>query len=395
MSVAQRNGAERIEPERIERSERSERLSVQPVTDHWGFTLLRPHWNELLHASAADNPFLTWEWLHAWWTQLGEQRGLHLVVIRSDEQIVAIAPFHLVAGPLAWFSRLEFLGTGYAGSDYLDVITRRGYETAAASALATYLASARLALHLQHVRPDATVAMVARQLQQAGWTCAVASDGTCPVVPLDGHTWDSYLATLGSSHRANVRRRLRALEQQFDVRFERAGTESERRELLQQLATFHSRRWSDRGGSTAFLTPAVRAFQDEATRRAFAHGVLRLYALRLDGELAAVMYGFSRGGRFYFYQHGFDDRFKDHSVGLVLMGLTIRAALEEGAREFDMLWGVEPYKFLWARDSRLLQRIELFPVHIGGTIHRRAIAARRGVRTLARRVLSLGAHLWS
>lgn len=372
-----------------------EHLTVQCVRDHWGFTLLRPHWNALLRASDADNPFLTWEWLHTWWTQLSDQRGLHLVIVRAGDDVVAIAPFLIVNGPLGWFSRLEFLGTGHAGSDYLDVIVREGYEGAAATALARYLRSANLALHLRHVRPDSTAALVAQQLAGAGWTATVSPDGTCPVAVLDGQSWDSYLATLGSSHRANFRRRLRALEQQFDVRFEAAATESERRELLQALTEFHSRRWNDRGGSTAFLTPAVRAFQDEATRRAFARGLLRMYALRLNGATAAVMYGFAYGGRFYFYQHGFDDRFKDHSVGLVLMGLSIRAALEEGAREFDMLWGVESYKFLWARDSRALQRIELFPVHVGGMIHRRAIVARQSVRTLARRVLSLGAHLWS
>ena len=370
-------------------------LTVQCVRDHWGFTMLRPHWNALLRASDADNPFLTWEWLHTWWTQLSDQRGLHLVILRAGDDVVAIAPFRTVNGPFAWFSRLEFLGTGYAGSDYLDVIVRRGYEAEAAAALARHLRSANLALHLRHVRPDSIAALVAQQLAGTGWAVTVSPDGTCPVAMLDGQTWDSYLATLGSSHRANFRRRLRALEQQFDVSFETAATESERRELLQVLADFHDRRWRDRGGSTAFPTPAVRAFQDVATRRAFARGLLRMYALRLNGAPVAVMYGFAYGGRFYFYQHGFDDGLKNHSVGQVLMGLTIRAALEEGAREFDMLWGVESYKFLWARDSRALHRIELFPVHVGGMIHRRAVTAQRRVRTLARRVLSLGAHLWS
>jgi CelD/BcsL family acetyltransferase involved in cellulose biosynthesis len=107
------------------------------------------------------------------------------------------------------------------------------------------------------------------------------------------------------------------------------------------------------------------------------------------------MYGFNDGVRFSFYQHGFDDAFKAHSVGLVLMGLTIRAAIEEGAGEFDMLWGVEPYKFLWAPETRTLERIELFPVHLGGTIQRHAIEAQRGVRTLARRVLAIGESLGS
>jgi CelD/BcsL family acetyltransferase involved in cellulose biosynthesis len=72
------------------------------------------------------------------------------------------------------------------------------------------------------------------------------------------------------------------------------------------------------------------------------------------------------------------------------MALTIRAAIDDGADEFDMLWGVESYKSLWTRESRVLQRAELFPLDVGGTVHRRAVEARRGVSQLARRVLSLG-----
>jgi CelD/BcsL family acetyltransferase involved in cellulose biosynthesis len=120
-----------------------------------------------------------------------------------------------------------------------------------------------------------------------------------------------------------------------------------------------------------------------------------MYVLRLNGEAAAVMYGFNYGGRFYFYQHGFDDRYKAQSLGLALMGLTIGAVIDEGAREFDMLWGVEPYKFLWAREVRTLQRIELFPSTIGGTLQRRAADVRRKAGRLARHFLSIGKALGS
>ena len=77
-----------------------------------------------------------------------------------------------------------------------------------------------------------------------------------------------------------------------------------------------------------------------------------MYVLRLNGAPVAVMYGFLYNGTFSFYQHGFDDQYQQHSIGLVLMALSIRAAIEEGAGEFDMLWGLEPYKFLWAHDTR-------------------------------------------
>jgi len=117
---------------------------------------------------------------------------------------------------------------------------------------------------------------------------------------------------------------------------------------------------------------------------------LNMYALRLDDTIAAVMYGFNYGGRFYFYQHGYDDRYSSHSIGLVLMALTVQAAIADGALEFDMLWGPEAYKALWARETRGLQRIEMFPLRLGEAMHRHAADARRGVAQLARRVLSLG-----
>jgi CelD/BcsL family acetyltransferase involved in cellulose biosynthesis len=167
-------------------------------------------------------------------------------------------------------------------------------------------------------------------------------------------------------------------------------THKEREDALSVLAVWSERRWKDCGGSTAFMTPAVRAFQDQVTRRALEKGWLLMYVLRLNGEAAAVMYGFNYSGRFYFYQHGFDDRYKTQSLGLVLLGLTIRAVIDEGAREFDMLWGDETYKFLWAREVCALQRIELFPSNIGGALRRRAVVMRRNAGKLARHCLSLG-----
>jgi CelD/BcsL family acetyltransferase involved in cellulose biosynthesis len=348
-----------------------------------------------LRASASNNPFLTWEWLHTWWVHLRESSALRLIVVRAGDELIAIAPMRLVTNPLSFLSRLEFIGTGDAGSDYLDLIVRRGRETDAIQAIARHLQARGLAVRFNHLPPTSLAARLAAELAGDGWTTTTADDGTCPIIPLEGQTFDTYLATLGSSHRANVRRRIKALGQQFEVRFDPITTDAERRQMLAALAAFHDRRYADRGGSSAFSAPAVRAFQEELTRRALEHGWLRMFALRLNGELAAVMYGFNHGGTFYFYQHGFDDRYKAQSVGLVLMGLSVRAAIDEGAREFDMLWGTEPYKFLWARDARILQRIELFPLHLGGTIHRHAIEARRSVGKLARRVLSFGESLGS
>ena len=367
-------------------------IRVEAIDTAWGLTTLRPQWNALLRASSADGPFLTWEWLHAWWNNLAASSSLKVVVVRDGDELIAIAPFRVALHPLPWFSRLEFLGTGHAGSDYLDLIVRSGREEDAVRAIAQWLKVQRITMRLDHVPEASLAARVAEHLTADGWTSSTTPDGVCPLIPLAGHTWDSFLATLGSAHRANVRRRLRGIEQQFQTRFELVTTESVRKSALEALARFHDRRFKQAGGSSAFCTPAVRAFQDEATRRALDRGWLRMYVLRLNGEIAAVMYGFFYNRQFYFYQHGFDDRYARHSIGLVLMALTLRAALDEGAQAFDLLWGTEGYKSLWAREARMLRRIQLFPPHAAGRIHRRAVEARRRIGRLARRVLTPGEH---
>lgn len=363
----------------------SDAIRVECVDTLWGLTALRPQWDELLRASAANGPFLTWEWLHAWWTHLHGRGVLNVLVVREGTRLVAIAPLMLARGAMPGFSRLEFLGTGHAGSDYLDLIVRIGREAAALQVLTRFLQTQRTAMRLDHLPEGSLGARLAERLAVNGWTAAISPAGLCPVIPLAGHSWDSYLATLGSAHRANVRRRLRAIGQQFEMRFEPVTTESGRRDALEALGRFHERRFGADGGSTAFLTPALRAFQEDATRLALGGGWLRMYVLWLNGAQAAVMYGFLHHRQFYFYQHGFDERYSRSSAGLVVMALTVRAAIEEGAQTFDLLWGTEAYKALWARETRALAQIDLFQPGMAGRVHRGAVETRRRLGTLARR----------
>jgi len=355
------------------------------IDSAWSFSALRPEWSSLLRASASASPFLTWEWLHTWWTHLGGSSRLRMVAVRAGTELIAVAPFRAATGT-AYLPCLDMLATGDVGSDYLDVIVRRGREAEALPAIEQFVRSQRTTLRLTHLGPSAVADLLADRLHASGWARTTTACGTCPYIPLVGHTWDSYLATLGSSHRANVRRRIRALDQKFDVRFERVTGDTQRREALAKLFEYHDRRFDERG--TAFGTDDMRAFHDELTRRALDRGWLRMFVLRLDGAAAAVMYGFLYDGTFYFYQHGFDEQFQQHSIGLVLMALSIRAAIDEGAGEFDMLWGVEPYKFLWARQTRELRTLLLFPPRIGGQIHRGLFHARRQAKALIGRYVS-------
>jgi CelD/BcsL family acetyltransferase involved in cellulose biosynthesis len=370
-------------PDRVE----PRALAVQAVDDVDRFADVRDEWTDLLRHSSANNPFLTWEWLHTWWTHLGGRRTLQILTARdANGRLLGIAP--LCASRHRWplFSQLEFLGTGWAGSDYLDLIARRGYEGECAEAFAGWLRMHAQTVRLDHLRPAALAVTLGGRLAEGGWNRESMPSGICPFAKLQGHSWESYVDTLRPSQRTRCRRYLNTLRNKFDVSFTSAETESQRHDALTALMGFHELRWTARGGSTAFQTPTLRAFHHDVTSRALKAGWLRLSALRLNDEIAAVTYCFYVNGRFYLYQHGFNPRFWQYSVGVVVLGLTIRTAIDEGAAEFDMLFGEEPYKSLWAIETRQLERVELFPPHFSGRLHRRTVDAERSMRMLARRI---------
>ena len=362
-------------------------LRVETIADAEEFTGLRDEWSMLLAASPSNNLFLTWEWLHTWWTHLGGSAQLTLLTVRRGSELVAIAPFLSRGRSLLGAPRLSFLATGRVGSDYLDVIVRRGAETAAIPALASQLVRMGAILEMNQLRITSSAgSRLARELRAWGGRVRATRTHRCPYIDLRGLTFETYLGSLGPEHRYSFQRKLRKLETRHDLRFERVSSESRRVELLPVLFELHRQRWSERGGSDGLAGAGVLEFHDDLTRLALARGWLRLFVLWLGAEPAATLYGFQYGGVFYFYQSGFDPRFSRLSVGLVAMGLAIKSAIAEGAAEFDLLHGEEAYKFHWASATRRLGRLAVFP---GGPLGRLACAV-SGVfdrtRRLARRL---------
>jgi len=366
-------------------------LRVDVISEPCDFSALREEWRKLLACSRADSVFLTWEWLHTWWKHLGERRELFIVTVRSGAELVGIAPLTMTRtslGPLS-FRVLEFAGTGDVGSDYLDFILKTGHESAAARAIVDFIVDAGVALRLPSVGEDSAVqSFVEPIFVERGWQSRRVPMQVCPFIDISEDSWDAYLAKLGPSHRYNVRRRLRNLQKSYVCRMQSAHSESERRAALQSVVDLHLQRWTRRGGSNAFHTARLIAFHDEFTAAAREQGWLRLNTLTLDGRVAAAFYGLRYGDKFQFYQCGFDEKFRRHSIGLVMMALTIKSAIEERAGEYDLLHGDESYKFLWACQTRPLMRIELYPPSRYGKLQRNSVIAVDGAKKIAKRFIA-------
>ena len=365
-------------------------LVVEQITDMAGLEALGPEWRALLQGNEADCLFLTWEWQSRWWRHVSQRRRLCLLTVRRGGELVAIAPFAIrppEPGRLVPFRTLEFMGMGDVGSDYLDLIIRPDQECEALQVLAAYLEEHSLVLDFRRVDAGSRrITGLLDLLREDGWDTQQEVTDVCPYIPLKGHDWKSYIATVSRSHRANVNRRIRRLGEVFkQVEFKQATTEEERRECFTQFLRLHQLRWSGKERSNAFTGEGTLAFHAEFSQLALERGWLRLFVLRLDGAPAAATYSFRYGDRFYYYQAGLDPTLAEHSVGLATLGLAVQSALKEGVSIYDMLHGNQTYKTLWTESNRPLSRIYCYPPNAGGVLYRQAQGLRNSLMRVLRR----------
>jgi serine acetyltransferase/CelD/BcsL family acetyltransferase involved in cellulose biosynthesis len=366
-------------------------LLISIIEDPGRLSHLVDEWTDLLEHSAQDCLFLTPEWLMTWWHCFERDNWtLRLMTVRRQSQLLGIAPLlsrPRPVGGLFHYQSTEFLGTGVIGSDYLDLIARRGDEDMVRVAMTDYFNHAKPMLRLSHMPARSAEADgMVNELELTGWHVERSIIESCPYITLKGHTWESYLDSLGANHRYNFTRRLKNLRKVGVVEFDVVEKE-EQRDALQAFLALHAVAWLDRGGSQAMQTARELAFHEAFSRTALERGWLRLFLLRVNGRPVGGLYGFRRGPRFYFYQSGFDPAWRKHSVGLVTMGLAIKHAIAEGAEEYDLLHGTEAYKFRWANETRDLSRVHLFPPSWRGWLSRACFEAETQGKQAARRWL--------
>lgn len=287
-------------------------------------------------ADAQRNIFATPEFLSLWWECFGSASELRLLA--SPHTVLP-----LYRGSLGPLRVLRFLGHG--GGDELGPVFASGDLPVAAGALRAALAQERFDLFLgEHLPGEGRWAdrLGARVLRRDG----------SPVIDFGEGGWDEFLAGQSSNFREQARRKERKLGREHELQYRLATAETLKADL-ETLFTLHRKRWT--GAETTFS--AREAFHRAFAARALERGWLRLWIMEVDGGPAAAWHGFRYGGAESYFQSGRDPAWDRYSVGFVLLCHTVRAAAEEGAREYRLLRGGEEYKFRFAEGNPGLESV--------------------------------------
>jgi CelD/BcsL family acetyltransferase involved in cellulose biosynthesis len=318
-------------------------MPIEVITDPEALNALSADWLDLCQKNQVT-PFQTPMWLLPWWRNFGSN-DLSVIVSRSGDGIDAIAPLYILRDDDSDESLGLFLGTGI--SDYLDVIGDASLVIEEISKLNCQL------WDLQQLQPSSSMLTVPLP---GGFSENVEDQEACPILPLDGNTFEA----LGSTHfQKKLRYYRRQLERTGDVRIETPTPET-LDDLLTALFDLHAARWKRRDLPGLLADDATQQFHRDVARRMLDAGMLRMYATRIDDRIAAVFYGFALNGIVYYYLSGYDPDLEKLSIGTILVAHAVEQAVRDGATTFDFLRGAEEYKYAWGAADRMNRRRQLF-----------------------------------
>ncbi len=337
-------------------------LIIDRLTFYERFKQLNSEWDHLA-GSTIHNIFLSHAWLELWWQFFGASFELQILVARDGNELVGIFPL-VSHREIFGIHRMMFMGAGKLTPNDLCVLARRDRYEEVLRRFYSYLFDLRSdwdVLDLDKLPGSAPWTEMNQFLSHAeGLKLEHKVSARCPMAVLP-ESFGMYLQTLGYSTRAGYRRVKRTLERDFPgTSFNRVHTRDELEEVFACLVKYHQERWSRRGYPGAFPNERIQKFHHQFAERALEQGILRMYYLRVSGEVAAVIYCFRVEDTVQYYISAFDSRLAHYSPGMLIVGYAVEQSIIEKARYFDFLEGDESYKLHWANAERENHRLVVF-----------------------------------
>lgn len=328
-------------------------LTLEELTSIGELERLRPEWSALAGRCPWTTVFQLPEWQLPWWRHLGGGE-LRAIALRLGGRLVGFAPLFVHGFP--WQPReLSLLATGV--SDYEDFLLEPEIAASGVNVIFERLTSAGAAWRTCAIQEVRSISPLLEPVLPASLTHQLTPGSSCPVLQLPA-AMDELLARLSGRFRRKLRMVRHRLERAGDFRYVLADADTAP-DLMSALFRLHQQRWTARNEPGVLADPRLGAFHADVAAGMLAAGMLRLYALQLNGQTAAVFYGFAYAGRMYSYLTGIDPSAGYYSPGTNLLHHVITEAVTEGVGEFDMLRGEEAYKYLWGAVPRQNQRLTL------------------------------------
>lgn len=333
---------------------------VEIIDDRNGLEKFSSEWNRL--AKPLENPLMTHEWFTACANSFYKDDDLYVVILRSGDNISAIAP--IVVTRKRGIKWLELMGTSflhepcgvlYDSHDSLMEILRE-------------LIKLRRPVYLNRVPANTSTAeILRRQIKYRGIVIERNSSGTVRV-PITS-SWDEFYRTISSRRRYDIRLARRRAEEGGKVSFKIFCPSPDELDSYLKIAfEVEAAGWKGREGSALLFNHKIQKFFWGYAATACRDNILRLCFMKINNEVAAMQIAVEYARRFWVLKIGYDERWARCSPGIQLTNEAIRYSYDQGLKSYEFLGSDEPWLHIWSNETDYYKSIGVYPAALSGLV---------------------------
>jgi CelD/BcsL family acetyltransferase involved in cellulose biosynthesis len=358
------------------------------------FSGMRGEWNHLLEKSAANEVFLSWEWMYSWWDVFKRPSRKLLILLgkNSSGKIIGIAPFYVDIGKGYGLGKkriLRFCSSLETYPDHLDLIYEKDYGEDFLKAIFRYLNELRNeweVIKLDGVREDSLVReyFVVSRPGEHDFIVECLPGSRCPYIRMD-QSFKEYLNAFSAKKRQTLLRKRRILIEKEHAVYKTLDQIDEVDHYFEMLWNLHAERSTRKGITTTFCGERIYDFHKKFISMLLDHEKVVMAFIFIDLLPLAAYYCLRHNKKFYYYQAGISEEGEKRSAGSVLLSLLIEQAFQEGCREFDLLRGEEDYKYFWTDTARQNYSITIRKNNLAGAVSHKAFLLSQKMRMVKRK----------
>jgi CelD/BcsL family acetyltransferase involved in cellulose biosynthesis len=315
-------------------------------------------WDAL--AVRLDKPYCAPGWILPWHHVAPPGARLRIVVVRDDDELLAIAPFY--AEP--WRLRMwtwSLMGATMASR--IEPLADPNRLQPAAAAIRCAIAAgdpSPARIRLEGLPSDSPWPMLLSVPPDGGeptWSYNHLRV-VAPTIALDVDSVDEYLQRRSSHFRKQMRYARRKLEND-GAQFRIARTPDELEPAIREFIRLHLARWENRGGSSAMTDNSDRMLL--AAGRELGTERFQLVSLVMAGTTINSQLFVAAGNEISYWAGGFDEDYAHYQPSKVTLLEAVRTSIEHGYRRFDLGPGPQEYKYRFSDSEEELLSMTLVP----------------------------------
>jgi CelD/BcsL family acetyltransferase involved in cellulose biosynthesis len=336
-------------------------FSIDTTTDPQRIAALEHDWRELEACDPVAVPG-TYEFVSTW-VRTRLRDPLYVVAIRQGSETVGVAPFVRVVR-----------GVGPLRVPVLQYVTRNGYvpgvralfrpdvASDAARALVEHLTDKRRRwsfVQLNNLVADGPLYRALRaKSEENGQTLRFGAQEHGVAIELPDE-WDALTRLWNSNRRRTMSKRLAKLRAEHDVEIREVGRPDEVEDGLAAAFEIAAESWQGAQNTAISSRDVSREFYRELCTVFARQGRLGLWILSIDGKPASFHLALRSGETLYSLKWGYDQMWKAHGPGILVIGESMRDLVRRGVRRLEFFHPASDAKLAWGAQptARLSLRI--------------------------------------